>query len=722
MADLRTLFRPKSVAVIGASKVEGKVGNSILKNVINSGFKGDIYPINPKETEIAGLRCYPSISEVKAELAIIVIPTSGVLAAAEECGKSGVRSLIVITAGFKETGSAGAKLERELAEICNRYSMMLVGPNCLGVMDTRTPLDASFAPKFALSGDIAFISQSGALGSAILDWSVTRGLGFSKFISLGNKAGLDETDFIDYLAGDPDTKVIICYIESITGGQRFMDVARAASQVKPVIVFKSGTSAAGARAASSHTGSLAGNDRVYETVFKQCNVMRVKKLDDLFSLAATFTSQPLPRGNRVAILTNAGGPGIITTDNIEASALTMAQFSNRVTEALKVGLPETANIHNPVDVIGDARADRYAYAMEHIMSDENVDSVLVLLTPQTVTQPEETAEALVGIRSRHPGKPVLASFMGGELVGGAVDYLEKSGIATFPFPEPAVNALDGITKYSILRKQIEKEGRERALRPAPDRERVAAIFASVREDSRTNLIGSEAAQVADAYGIPAAPSVLATTVEEAVKAAEKMGYPVVLKLAAPKIQHKTDLGGVKLNIRSADDIRRNFNEIISTVRIKMPNAQISGIEVQKMMPPGREMIIGMSRDPQFGPMIMFGMGGIYVNLLKDVSFRMAYKLTRRQIEDMIKETKAYTLLRGFRGEAPADMDALVDAIARIAQLTLDFPEIAELDINPVFAYEKGLSALDVKIMLAPSKETRKQEVVDSVMPGSAVAQ
>lgn len=721
MADLRTLFRPTSVAIIGASKAEGKVGNSILKNVINSGFKGDIYPINPKETEIAGLRCYQSISQVKAELAIIVIPTSGVLAAAEECGKNGVRSLIVITAGFKETGAAGAKLERELSEICNRYSMLLVGPNCLGVMDTRTPLDASFAPKFALPGDIAFISQSGALGSAILDWSVQRGLGFSKFISLGNKAGLDETDFIEYLAGDPDTKVIICYIESITGGQRFMDVAHAASKVKPIIVFKSGTSAAGARAASSHTGSLAGNDRVYETVFKQCNVMRVKKLDDLFSLAVTFTSQPLPRGNRVAILTNAGGPGIITTDNIETSELTMAQFSDRVTKALKAGLPETANIHNPVDVIGDARADRYAYAMEHILSDENVDSMLVLLTPQKVTQPDETARALVDIRSRHPEKPVLASFMGGELVAGAVDYLEKSGIATFPFPEPAVGALDGITRYANWRNRAE-EGGEEILTPPPDRQRVAAVFEAVRKDARTNLIGSEAAQVAEAYGIPAAPSVLARTAEEAVSAAEKMGYPVVLKLAAPKIQHKTDLGGVKLNIKCADDVRKNFDEIISTVRAKMPDAQISGVEVQKMMPPGREMIIGMSRDPQFGPMIMFGLGGIYVNLLKDVSFRMAYKLTRRQIEDMIKETKAYTLLRGFRGEAPADIDAIVDAIARIARLTLDFPEIAELDINPVFAYEKGLSALDVKIMLAPPKETGKEEGASGVTPGSAVAQ
>ncbi|HHY46469.1 MAG TPA: CoA-binding protein [Firmicutes bacterium] len=700
MADLKSLFRPDAVAVVGASKSPGKVGHSILMNIIKSGYKGKIYPINPKESEIEGLKCYPSVSEIKADLAVIVIPAGGVLQVAEECGRQGIRNLIVITAGFKEVGREGAELESRLVEICKKYSINLVGPNCLGIMDTHSPLDASFAPKFALPGEIAFISQSGALGAAILDWSVGRGLGFSKFISLGNKAGLDEADFIESLADDPDTKVILCYLESINRGQRFMDVAREASKKKPVIVYKSGVSAAGARAASSHTGSLAGNDRSYEAAFKQCGVLRVKKLEDLFSLATAFTTEPLPAGNTVAVVTNAGGAGIITTDNIEASGLKMAQPSESTVEELKKGLPPAANFHNPFDVLGDARADRYEYALERVLADPNVNNVIVLLTPQAVTESDATAEAIIRCWKKDPRKPLVTSFIGGQAVEGARRKFEEAGIPTYNFPEAAVGVIDGLARYAAWRERAEKaRAEEMVLDPEPDREKVKKIIAAVRADGRNTLLGSEAAEVAEAYKIPAAPSVLARTSEEAVAAARDMGFPVVMKLAAPKVTHKTDLGGVALNIKTEEGVKETFERILRNLKEKLPDAVAYGVEVQKMMPPGRELIIGMSRDPQFGPMIMFGMGGIYVNLLQDVSFRMAYRLTKSEIEDMLQETKAYKLLKGYRGEAPADIPALVDAVARIAALTIDFPDIAELDINPVFAYEKGLSALDVKIIL-----------------------
>ncbi|NPV79466.1 MAG: CoA-binding protein [Firmicutes bacterium] len=700
MADLTSLFRPRSVAVIGASRSPGKVGNSILRNILKSGYKGQIYPINPKETEIEGLKCYPSVSEVKAELAVIVIPAGGVLSVAEECGKQGIHNLIVITAGFKEVGKEGAELEKKLVDICKQYSINLVGPNCLGIMDTHSPLDASFAPKFALPGQIAFISQSGALGAAILDWSVGRGLGFSKFISLGNKAGLDEADFIEGLADDPDTKVILCYLESINRGQHFMDVAQKVCMKKPVIVYKSGVSAAGAKAASSHTGSLAGNDRSYEAAFKQCGVLRVKKLEELFSLATALTTQPLPKGNTVAVVTNAGGAGIITTDNIEASSLKMAQPAESTVEELKKVLPAAANFHNPFDVLGDARADRYEYALERVLDDPNVNNVIVLLTPQAVTEPDPTADAIIRCWKKNPKKPLVTSFIGGEAVENGRRKFEEAGIPTYSFPEAAVDVLDGLSRYAAWRERAEKlTAEELTLTPRPNRDKVTKIIAAVRADGRNTLLGSEAAQVAEAYGIPAAPSILAKNGDEAVAAAKSMGFPVVMKLAAPKITHKTDLGGVALNIKTEEDVRNTFDRILRNLRDKMPDAVAYGVEVQKMMPAGRELIIGMSRDPQFGPMIMFGLGGIYVNLMQDVSFRMAYKLTKSEIEDMLQETKAYKLLKGYRGEAPADIPALIDAIARIAQLTIDFSDIAELDINPVFAYEKGLSALDVKIIL-----------------------
>ncbi|MGE5552488.1 MAG: acetate--CoA ligase alpha subunit [Betaproteobacteria bacterium] len=699
MAKLDSFFAPTAVAVIGASNTPGKVGHSLVKNLRDSGYSGKVFPINPKEEEIQGFRCFPSIAAVgePVEVAIISIPAVHVLQAARDCGAAGVKHLIVITAGFKEVGSEGLKLERELVGICQEYGMNLLGPNCLGMMDTHTPLNASFAGTFPVKGEIAFISQSGAICSAILDWSLERGIGFSKFVSLGNKAGLNEVDFIEDAADDPYTKVVLCYIESVTEGKRFVDVAQVAAKKKPIIIFKSGTSEAGARAASSHTGALAGNDRTYQTVFEQCGLLRVHSLDELFALATTFISEPLPKGDRVAILTNAGGPGIIAADNIESRGLTMARFAKETIEALRAKLPAEANVYDPVDVIGDARADRYAYALETVMADPNVDSAVVLLTPQAVTQPAETAQAIIEIRERFKDKPLLTSFMGGPTVRKGADLLQEANIPCYAFPEPAIASVASLVKYANFRRMP-------LATPEPigdaDRGTVGRIFARVRAEGRKVLMGSEAAQVAAAFGVSVAPLGLATSHAEAARMAEEFGFPVVLKVASPKIMHKTDIGGVRLNLTSAEEVRQAFAEIMENVRRYMPQVTPHGVEVQKMMPRGRELIVGMNRDLVFGPMIMFGMGGIYVNLLKDVSFRLAEGLTRAEAQAMIRETKAYTLLRGFRGEPPADLETVVDTLRRVAQLCVEFPEISELDINPLFAYEKGVAALDVKITIS----------------------
>ncbi|MGE5509593.1 MAG: acetate--CoA ligase alpha subunit [Chitinophagales bacterium] len=696
---LSSFFAPGAVAVIGASNTPGKVGHSLVKNLRDSGYAGKVFPVNPKEPEILGLPAYPSIGAVgqPIDLAVVSIPAAHVLKTAEECAKAGVKHLIVISAGFKETGAEGSKLERELVEICRTNGMNLLGPNCLGMMDTYTPMNASFAGTFPSKGQIAFISQSGAICSAILDWSLERGIGFSKFVSLGNKAGLDETDFIEDAADDPYTKVILCYIEGVTDGKRFIEVARKASKKKPIILLKSGISEAGARAASSHTGSLAGNDRTYQTVFEQCGLIRVRSLDELFALATVFTTQPFPEGDRVAILTNAGGPGIIAADNVETvGGLTMARFAKETIEAMREKLPAESNLYNPVDVIGDAKADRYAFALENVMTDPNVDSVVVLLTPQAVTEPEPTARAMVEARQRHPEKPMVASFMGGPTVRAGADLLEAAGIPCYAFPEPAIASVASLVKHAKYRRAPEAAAEELS---GFDREAVERVFKQVRSEERTVLLGSEAARVVEAFGVSVAPLGLATTADEASRMAEEFGYPVVLKIASPKIMHKTDIGGVRLRLTSAEEVRSAFHEIIENARRYMPQVTPHGVEVQKMMPAGRELIIGMNRDLVFGPMIMFGMGGIYVNLLKDVAFRLADGLTNDEALAMIKETKAYTLLRGFRGEKPADLDAVVATLRRVARLCVEFEEISELDLNPVFAYEEGVSALDVKITI-----------------------
>lgn len=700
MTGLDSLFNPAAVAVIGASANPQKIGHAILDNIIKSGYPGALYPVNPREKEILGRACYPSLEAVAGpvETAVLSVPPGAVLAAAEACGQKGVKNLVVITAGFKEVGKEGLDLERQLTTLVRRHGMRMVGPNCLGVMDTHTPINATFARNFPLRGHIGFISQSGALCVAILDWSLKKGVGFSRFISLGNKADLNEADFIADAAADPNTRVVVCYLEDVADGPAFLRAAQEASRTTPVVILKSGTSMAGAQAASSHTGALAGSDVAYEVAFRQAGVLRARSMTELFDLAAAFATQPVPKGKRVAIVTNSGGPGIITTDQVELSGLEMARFQRETIESLRSVLPPEANFFNPVDVIGDADHERYRAALERVLADEGVDAAIVLLSPTAVLQSEEAARVIIDKARAHPDKPVVAAFMGGGGVEAGASLLFENGIPCYAFPEPAVASLAGLNRYRQLRDEA------RTSQPW-DLERVneAAvwqIFTNVKRDNRVVLLGPEAAQVAEIYGIAAAPSLLATTVDEAETMARRLGYPVVMKIASPAILHKTDVGGVKVGLSTPEEVRKAFVDIIESVHQHMPRAQVYGVEVQKLMPKGIELIVGMTKDVQFGPLIAFGLGGIYVNLLKDVSFRLAHGLSRAAIQAMIDETKAQTLLRGFRGAPPADLEAVMELIARVARLVRDFPEITELDMNPVLAYPRGVSALDIKITIS----------------------
>lgn len=691
---------PKSLAVVGASNTPGKIGNALVKNLIDSGYKGRIYPINPKEKEVLGLPSFPTITEIPGDIetAIFVIPARKVLDVALECGKKGVKNLVVITAGFKEIGRQGAELEKEFLSICRQYNMRMLGPNCVGFIDTHTPINATFLKGFPPKGEIAFISQSGAILASILDWSQTAGIGYSKIYSLGNKADLGEVDFIAEAANDPNTKVILCYIEDVANGPQFLKILPEVTKKKPVVILKSGTSHSGAMAASSHTGALAGSNLAYDIAFKRCGVLRVSSMAELFDLAIAFADQPVPQGDRVAVVTNSGGPGIIATDKAELNGLQMARFAKETIEELRSYLPAEAGIYNPVDVLGDAKADRFRFALEKVFKDENVDSVAVLLCPVAVTEPVETAQALIESSRNYPEKTVIAAYMGGPALAEGTKLLTDNGIPCFSMPEPAINTIAGMSAYRKMKERA--ADKEKADDFKPDQKTVKAVFYDAGRDNRLALLGNEASEVIEAYGVAVAPTALSQSPDEAAEIAEKIGYPVVLKIASPKILHKTDVGGVVAGLQSPEEVKNAYVNIMETVHRFLPNVVPYGIEIQKMVPKGIELIVGMTRDVQFGPLIGFGLGGIFVNLIKDVSFRLAHGLTGADITEMISETKAYVLLKGYRGERPVDIAAVSEVIRRVAILARDFPEITEIDINPVFAYEKGVAALDVKITLS----------------------
>jgi acetyl coenzyme A synthetase (ADP forming)-like protein len=694
---LEAFFNPRSVAVVGASAVPGKMGYILMDNIIRGGYKGELYPINPKGGEILGHAAYRSVGDVPAEvdLAVIVIPAAAIPDTVDECGLKGVKALLIISAGFREAGPEGARRERDVVARAQKYGMRILGPNVLGLIDTVSMLNATFATTMARPGDIAFFSQSGALGSAILDWSCEENLGFSHFVSLGNKADVNEVDLLEAWGNDPHSKVILAYLEGISDGAAFMKISRQVTRKRPVIAIKSGTTAAGMRAISSHTGSLAGSERAYEAAFNQSGIIRAQSVQDLFDYAEIFAYQPMLRGNRIAIVTNAGGPGILATDSLDRVGLTLARFAKETVEAMAPYLPETANLYNPVDVIGDAHSDRYRAAMEAVLRDPGVDGVVVLLTPQAMTDVLDIARTVLEI-TRAYDKPVATSFIGGEVVQPAVQLLQLNHIPTYPFPERAVMAFGAMEQY---RQRLERPP-QRLVHFKVDQEKVRNTFAKARSEDRLNLGEVEAGEVIQAYGLRLPKARLAHSADEAVKLAVEIGYPVVMKIASPDILHKSDIGAVKIGLSQAGDVRDAFELIDYRAHRHNPDAEIWGVLVQQMITGGKEVIIGMSRDPQFGPMLMFGLGGIYVEVMKDVVFRIA-PIDRVEAREMVESVRSFPLLKGVRGEAPADVDAVVDTILRISQLVTDFPEIVEMDVNPLVVHEAGQGAtvLDARMIL-----------------------
>ncbi len=685
--SFKDFFCPASVAVIGAAREEGKVGRIIFDNIIDSGFKGNVFPINPKAKDINGHKCYSSIIDVPqdVQLAVIVIPAQYISKTLEECSEKGIKNAIIISAGFKETGIKGAKRERRLIEKARDYGIRILGPNCLGMIDSQCPINASSSANMPSKGKIGFISQSGALLTSVLDWAKASKIGFSKVVSLGNKADISENSLFEAWGADPNTDVITAYIEGVANGRDFIRISSKVSKKKPIIIIKSGNTDAGARAVSSHTGTLAGSSKAYDAAFKQSGIIRADTIKELFNYGRAFSYQPLPEGKRVAIITNAGGPGIMATDACEMNGIQLSSFHTETIEKLKDFLPDAANLYNPVDVLGDALSDRYKKTLEIVIEDNNVDAVLVLLTPQAMTEGLETAKAIAGVMEKTNRKiPIMTSFMGGDEVKSGINKLIKKKIPNFDIPEDAVGAL----KVMMDQSDWIREKPHPIVEYNVDEERVKEVFDRCKAEDRLELGELEARKILEAYGIAIPKAEVARDIEEAKKIAKDIGYPVVLKIVSPNILHKTDVGGIKVGIEDDKELEENYDDILFNVKKYMPGANISGILVQEMVMDKKETIIGISEDPQFGPMIMFGLGGIYVEILKDVAFRIA-PISDKIAKEMISEIKTIKLLKGTRGEKPSDIESIVDVLLRMSQLVTDFPEIMEMDINPLFVKKRG---------------------------------
>lgn len=716
--DLSYFFSPKSIAVVGTSPTPGKVGYNVLKNIIDSGYSGKIYPIHPIAKDILSCKSYKSVLEVPNEIdiAIIVIPAKNVISVAKECGKKKIKGLVIISAGFKEIGGEGIQRERDLIDIAVKYKMRIIGPNCLGFIGTQ--YNGSFASNTPKKGHIAMISQSGAMLTGMMDYSMDQTFGFSCNISLGNKADLDEVDFIEYLAEDPDTKVILCYLESVEDGEKFLKVVSKASRKKPIIILKAGISEAGARAASSHTGALAGSDIAYTLAFEKCGVLRAKTIEDLFDYGEIFLYQPIPKKNSFAIITNAGGPGIVATDAFERENLKFAQFAEPILHQLRDKLPPEAAIFNPVDIIGDATPERYNFTLKTIfglnseMNSIKIDQedittygALIIMSPQAQTKPDDVAKIIHNLSKEYlTEKPIICSFIGGVSVNKAVKYLKQHHIPCYPFPEQGAQSLKVMVDYGEYLQSIPID-QFNVPQFDVNKDRVKEIFHNVRNDGRTVLLSHESSEVFECYGIKSPKSKLAQTPREAMKLQEELGL-AVMKIVSPQIIHKSDVGGIILNIASPEQAFEAYIQIIdNSKRFGPQNAKVYGVEVQEMIDYKKqkkvnELIIGMSRDPQFGALLMVGSGGIYANFLKDVSFALSYKFTSEDAKKMLYNTKIFSLLQGVRGESPSDTDAIIEVLLKLSQLVNDFPDIMELDINPLLSFIQGYSAVDIKITIS----------------------
>ncbi len=709
---LEAILRPRSIAVIGASRERGTIGAEVFHNLIARGFEGPVYPVNPRASVVQSVVAYPSIGAVPGpvDLALVIVPAAFVLPVLEECGKKGVRGAVVISAGFREVGEEGAARERALVECARRYGMRLVGPNCLGVLNTEKAvrMDATFAAVFPPAGHVAFSSQSGALGLAILEYASQLNLGISQFVSVGNKADVSGNDLLLFWETDADTNVILLYLESFGNPRRFTQIARRVARRKPIVAVKSGRTRAGIRAASSHTGSLAGADVAVDALCEQSGVIRTDTIEELFDVALLMATQPVPRGNRVGILTNAGGPGIMASDACESHGLEVPLLEDSVVEALRAFLPREASTRNPVDMIASATPESFERSLQVILQDANVDAVLVIYVPPIVTTPLEVAQAIVrGAASANrsalsrglPAKPVLTCFMGSHGVPEGLRSLQESHIPSYSFPESAAIALAGAVRYG--RWLAEPEGQVVTF---DDVERARAEAALARARQRAGggesawLSPEEVRDLLGAYRIASPGYALAGSTEQAVRAAERIGFPVALKLVSESITHKSDVGGVVLDVRNAAEVAAAFQAIENRLRQLGRDKEMAGVSVQQMVREGVEAIVGVTFDRSFGPLIMFGLGGVHVELMHDVVFRI-HPLTDRDARHMVRAVRGYPLLEGYRGAPPGDVAAVERTLLRVSQLVGDHPDIVEMDLNPIKVLPpgRGCTVVDARV-------------------------
>lgn len=714
---LESFFNPKSVAIVGASRQKGKVGYEILANMISAGYQGRIFPVNPQADTIEGLKCYPDLESIGQvpDLVIVIVPAKIVPAVMQQCAKVKAKSVIIITAGFKEIGKEGKQLEEQVVQIAKRAGIRVIGPNCLGVIAPKNMLNASFGTELPAEGVTGYVSQSGALLAAILDMANADGIGFSKLVSIGNKADINELDVIKAFGEDPDTRVIAGYLESIADGDEFVRQAERISQHKPILLIKSGGTSAGAKAASSHTGSLAGGEVAYESAFARAGIIRCGSIKEQFDYARVFADQPLPAGPSVAVITNAGGPGIMAADAIERRGLTFAKLADETVKKLAARLPPAANLHNPIDILGDALPDRYEFALHTVLDDPNVDIILVLLTPQAMTDPVGTAQAVVKTCRQKPAKPVLACFLGASRVEEGIRILRsgsprcprlregkpapaKAGIPQYDSPESAVAAIKVMADYVAWRNRPKRVVK---LFPVNRRKVENIIERHLRRGDR-EIGETDSKEILEAYGFKTPQGAIATTPEQAANIAQQIGYPVVLKIWSSEIVHKSDVGGVKLGLNSEQEVKDAFDLMMYRIPKKRPDAQILGVLVEKMYKIGKEVILGMNRDPSFGPLMMFGMGGVMVEALKDVSFYLA-PLTEDEAKQMLTSTKTYKILKGMRGQEGVDIDAIAEGLQRLSQLVTEFPQIHEMDINPYVVGPPGTTPIAVDARMSVEK-------------------
>jgi acetate---CoA ligase (ADP-forming) len=703
MHQLDAIFAPTSLAVVGASTSPGKVGHDIFSNILKGGFQGVLYPVNPKARSVLSVRAYPTITDIPdpVDLAMIILPPKAALTSIEDAIVKGVKGIVIVSAGFREVGGEGREIEDRIVAMCREADVRVVGPNCLGVINPleNVRLNASFSARMPAAGNISFISQSGALCTAVLDFAADRDFGFSKFISIGNKADVDELDLLRYLHEDPETEVIMIYLEELRRGPEFIEAVRnitSGHRRTPILAIKSGRTAAGAQAAASHTGALAGSEAVYDSIFTQSGILRVDSIDELFDFGSTFAykeksrlgkiQRKLPAGNRVAIVTNAGGPGIVATDMTISTGLQLARFNEETIEALTSHLPATANVHNPVDVIGDAPQERYQNALSAVIKDENVDGALVILTPQSMTDALGTARSVVEI-ARSTLKPILCCFMGIIDVSPGVKYLQEHGYPVFRFPENAAKAFGAMYRYSqwLNRQELAE------FEFHHDREQAQTIVDQCLAHGKTYLGELEGLKILSCYGFDVLPTELAADADQAVELAQNMGFPVVMKIVSVDIPHKSDAGGVVIGLETPDQVKDAYRRILENAKSYNRQARIDGVLVQKMTGRGEEVILGMNRYPIFGPLIMFGYGGVFVEVFKDVEFRLA-PINRSEARRMIRGIRAYKLLTGFRGRPKTDVLTVEKLAVGLSDLALNHPEIVEMDINPLIVHPEGQGA------------------------------